>query len=98
MRNLLPSYIVEPYQRGISSGAFDAATLFIDISGFTAITEKLGEQGSEGAEILSSILNTIFEPAVDAVYKHELADLIASAQLKANLETHCAANVQFAHN
>src|SRR5688572_22364305 len=34
--------------------------LFADISGFTALTERLAVQGAEGAERLTTLLNTYF--------------------------------------
>jgi uncharacterized protein with HEPN domain len=38
-------------------GTFQAAVVFVDISGFTLLTENLMKHGSEGAEILSDIRN-----------------------------------------
>lgn len=43
--------------------------MFVDLSGFTAMTEKLMRQGNEGAEKLSHILNSIFTPPVHLVYQ-----------------------------
>ncbi|MDH3675570.1 MAG: AAA family ATPase, partial [Anaerolineae bacterium] len=37
-----------------------AAVLFADVSGFTPLTEALGQKGSEGPEELTRILNTYF--------------------------------------
>lgn len=37
------------------------AMLMADISGFTALSEGLAEQGPEGAEVLTHILNGVFE-------------------------------------
>ena len=45
--------------------------MFMDISGFTPMTEKLMDYGKEGAEILNFILNNIFEPVIDVVYARE---------------------------
>ena len=42
--------------------------MFIDLSGFTPLTEVLMRKGSQGAEELSIILNEIFGPLVDVVY------------------------------
>ena len=41
---------------------------FLDISGFTAMTERLMQEGKEGAEILAKIINNIFEPVINTVY------------------------------
>ncbi len=43
--------------------------MFIDLSGFTAMTEALMRHGDEGAEIMSGILNRIFNPIVNHVYR-----------------------------
>ncbi len=42
--------------------------MFIDLSGFTPLTETLMKQGNEGAEQLSISLNSIFGPMVELVY------------------------------
>ena len=68
MRNLIPHFIQQKFKAGHEHGNFDAFTLFIDLSGFTSLTETLMKQGKEGAEQLSSHLNGIFEPLVNLVY------------------------------
>ena len=45
--------------------------MFIDLSGFTPLTETLMAQGNEGAERLSRILNNIFVPTVRIVYAQQ---------------------------
>lgn len=69
MKNLLPHFIQDQFQQGNFEGDFQAFSMFVDISGFTQMTETLMKEGHEGAEILSSILNNIFEPSVDAIYE-----------------------------
>jgi class 3 adenylate cyclase/tetratricopeptide (TPR) repeat protein len=59
----IPDSIESPKQRG----SFKATTLFLDISGFTPLTETLMQHGTEGAEILSEILDSIFKPLVALV-------------------------------
>lgn len=68
MRNLIPHFIQQQFKAGKEHGNFDAFTLFIDLSGFTSLTETLMKQGKEGAEQLSFHLNGIFEPLVNLVY------------------------------
>lgn len=46
------------------------AVLFADISGFTALTERLSHQGPSGLEELTGILNTYFGRFIDLVYAH----------------------------
>lgn len=50
-------------------GRLHAFTMFVDLSGFTRLTEKLMAEGSEGAEEMSRILNHIFQPTVELVYE-----------------------------
>lgn len=53
---------------GNRHGSFEAFTMFVDMSGFTRLTEALLKHGTAGAERLSDILNAIFEPMVALVY------------------------------
>jgi class 3 adenylate cyclase len=53
---------IKPYE------IIDAALLFADISGFTAMSEKLSVLGKEGAEEVNKIINTFFESLIKIVY------------------------------
>lgn len=68
MNNLIPYFIQEQYQAQQRVGDFEAYTLFVDLSGFTALTESLMQEGTAGAERLSNILNEIFSPLVKLMY------------------------------
>jgi tetratricopeptide (TPR) repeat protein/class 3 adenylate cyclase len=68
MKNLIPYFIEQKYLEGEQHGDLTAYTMFVDLSGFTAITEALMREGSSGAERLSHILNEIFTPLVNLVY------------------------------
>nr|MBC8384228.1 AAA family ATPase [Candidatus Cloacimonadota bacterium] len=70
MKNLIPQFILEKNKENKFSGNFKATTMFIDISGFSAMTQELMKNGKEGAEILSEIINKIYTPAIKAVYDH----------------------------
>ena len=70
MLNLVPIFILKNYNNKIFHGNFKAVTLFQDISGFTAMTEKLMKQGKVGAEILSFIINQLFEILISIIYKN----------------------------
>jgi hypothetical protein len=72
MHNLIPSFILEKHQQGKSHGSFKAATMFIDISGFTSMTQELMKNGKEGAEVhikLESINQVVI---TDFEYHHLL--------------------------
>lgn len=68
MKNLIPGFIAEKYLLNEQQGSFTAATMFLDISGFTPMTERLMGEGKEGAEVMNGILNSIFGPVIDVVY------------------------------
>ncbi len=44
--------------------------LFVDISGFTPLTEKLGNKGSRGVEELTNVLNQFFTLLIDVIDNH----------------------------
>ncbi|HNB50289.1 MAG TPA: tetratricopeptide repeat protein [Anaerolineales bacterium] len=68
--NLIPHFIHDRFKEEQYAGVLQAVTLFMDISGSTALTQTMMEHGKRGAEILSTILNRIFEPVIQAVYAH----------------------------
>ncbi len=52
MNNLIPRYISDQFKQNNLKGSFEAFTMFVDISGFTKLTETLMQHGKEGAEVL----------------------------------------------
>ncbi len=68
MKNFIPDLIAEKASKNILSGTITASAMFVDISGFTAMTRSLMKHGKEGAEVLSNIINNIFTPAIRAIY------------------------------
>ena len=64
---LFPPFIADRFGSSMQWGSFKGTTMFIDISGFTPLTEALMQHGTEGAEILSEILDAIFTPLVAQV-------------------------------
>jgi class 3 adenylate cyclase len=52
------------------AACFEAAVLWVDVSGFTALSELLAEQGPAGAERLSELLNERFGALIDVVARH----------------------------
>jgi class 3 adenylate cyclase/tetratricopeptide (TPR) repeat protein len=53
-----------------TSESFPAAVLFADISGFTALTERLARRGPAGAEELTHLLNAYFGRLIDLITGH----------------------------
>ena len=69
MHQLVPEFILENLRNDQRQGSFTGAALFIDISGFTKVTETLMEHGQFGAEILAGTMRAIFTPLVHSVYE-----------------------------
>ncbi len=70
MYRLIPHFIQENYTRGIYRGEFHAAGLFLDVSGFSAMTEELMRHGTQGAETLAQVMQAVFDPLAVKVYAH----------------------------
>ena len=68
LRRLVPDWILHNYEAGRLHGHFDAATLFIDVSGFSSLSDVLIQYGREGIEVLTDIINRIFDPIINEVY------------------------------
>ena len=54
---------------GIPGSTLDAAVLFADASGFTALTERLAQRPN-GAELMCQIMNRFFGSVIDIIHRH----------------------------
>jgi predicted ATPase/class 3 adenylate cyclase len=70
MHTLVPQFIIDKYAADELSGEFQAVGMFMDISGFTAMTDALMDHGQHGAEVLAEIMHQVFDPLVRCVYKY----------------------------
>ncbi|HCB01308.1 MAG TPA: hypothetical protein DEP19_02905, partial [Anaerolineae bacterium] len=80
MINTLKSYVPDILQNRILSDPtppskpfieeYQAAVLFVDISGFTALTEEFAARGPSGAEDISSILNDFYSQWIQIIKKY----------------------------
>ena len=68
MHPLVPQFILDNHRNGNFSGRFQAAVLFVDTSGFTALAETLSKHGSHGAEVLAGVITDTFDPLFRRVY------------------------------
>src|SRR5512142_1104273 len=68
MHRIIPEFIVENYRAGCHGGSFLAAGMFLDISGFSSMTDAFMGQGRDGAEALAVMMRTVFDPLVEAVF------------------------------
>ncbi|MDO9300925.1 MAG: hypothetical protein Q7T89_06055, partial [Anaerolineales bacterium] len=66
---LVPEFIYEKYRANASYGSFQGAAMFVDLSGFSTMTDVLSTRGTHGAEVLANMMRVVFEPLVNAVYQ-----------------------------
>jgi predicted ATPase/class 3 adenylate cyclase len=71
IRRLVPNFIVEKYKANELRGAFQGAAIFVDLSGFSKMTDALSVHGQSGAEALADLMRVVFEPLVNAVYQRD---------------------------
>jgi len=67
--HLVPDFIYEKYRAGETNGSFQGASIFVDLSGFSSMTDALSTRGAHGAEVLADMMRVVFEPLVNAVYE-----------------------------
>ena len=65
---LIPRFIADNYKKNLKKGRFSGIAMFVDIVGFTSMTQDLIKHGKEGAEELSELINHIFKPAFNEIY------------------------------
>ncbi|MEE9311347.1 MAG: adenylate/guanylate cyclase domain-containing protein [Planctomycetota bacterium] len=70
MQNFVPAFIEDKRVEGLFSGQFNGWVAFLDVSGFTPLTETAFALGDTGAELMSRELKRIFDPMVNAIHKH----------------------------
>lgn len=68
MQNFVPAFIDEKRKTDVDHGELSATVLFVDVSGFTSLTEVAFKLGDAGAELMSRELTRIFDPMVNAVH------------------------------
>ncbi len=68
MHNLVPRFLLDNYKLEQYNGQFPAVGLFVDITGFSQLTDDLLEYGQHGAEVLAGVMRQIFTPLIAIVY------------------------------
>lgn len=66
-RSIVPDFVIQKLRQEKFFGEFKAATLFVDISGFTSLTETFLMHHREGAEALTNVLRQIFSPQIEVL-------------------------------
>ncbi|MGE3062070.1 MAG: tetratricopeptide repeat protein [bacterium] len=70
MLNLVPEFILNKLNKNEMSGIAEGSALFVDIKGFTHMTETLMKENDKGSEILSEIINEIFHSLISPIHKY----------------------------
>lgn len=68
MHQLVPAYILEKFNAGEYSGALTVSVMFVDLSGFSSMSDALARHGHHGSEMLAAVMQPVFEPLVRSVY------------------------------
>src|SRR5215216_1445252 len=70
MHRVVPELIVENYRAGRYSGEFPAVGMFLDLSGFSTMTDTLMRHGQHGAEVLAGLMHGVFDPLVESIFDY----------------------------
>src|SRR5215207_5103038 len=70
MHRVVPELIIENYRAGRHSGEFPAIGLFLDLSGFSTMTDTLMQHGQHGAEVLAGLMHEVFDPLVESIFDY----------------------------
>ena len=70
MHRVVPELIIENYRAGKYSGEFPAVGMFLDLSGFSTMTDVLMQHGQYGAEVLANLMHGVFDPLVESIFNY----------------------------
>lgn len=59
MHRVVPELIIENYRAGRFRGEFAAIGMFLDLSGFSNMTDTLMQHGQHGAEVLAGLMHGV---------------------------------------
>ena len=71
LKPYVPRVLIEWLRDGVTTPhrAVDGSLAFVDISGFTELTERLARRGKIGAELLHDALDGVFAALLDEAYE-----------------------------
>jgi class 3 adenylate cyclase len=70
MHRVVPELIIENYRAGRFRGEFPAVGMFLDLSGFSTMTDTLMQHGQHGAEVLAGLMHGVFDPLVGSIFDY----------------------------
>jgi len=68
MRQLVPTFILRKLAAGEFHGDMTAAVMFVDLSGFSSMSDTLQKHGHHGSEMLAAVMRTVFEPLTTCIF------------------------------
>ena len=70
MHRVVPELIIENYRLGHDNGEFPAVGIFLDLSGFSTMTDTLMQHGQHGAEVLAGLMHGVFDPLTESIFAY----------------------------
>jgi class 3 adenylate cyclase/tetratricopeptide (TPR) repeat protein len=70
MHRVVPQIIIDNFRAGRFKGEFPAVGLFLDLSGFSTMTDVLMQHGQHGAEVLAGLMHGVFDPLVEGIFHY----------------------------
>ena len=70
MHRVVPELIIENYRLGRDTGEFPAVGVFLDLSGFSTMTDTLMQHGQHGAEVLAGLMHGVFDPLIESIFAY----------------------------
>lgn len=70
MHRVVPELIIENCREGLYRGEFPAVGMFLDLSGFSTMTDALMQHGQHGAEVLANLMHGVFDPLVESIFNY----------------------------
>jgi predicted ATPase/class 3 adenylate cyclase len=70
MHRVVPELIVKNFRERNYSGEFQAVSMFLDLSGFSTMTDALMQHGQHGAEALAGLMHGLFDPLVESIFAY----------------------------
>jgi predicted ATPase/class 3 adenylate cyclase len=70
MHRVVPELIIENYRAGRFRGEFPAMGMFLDLTGFSNMTDTLMQHGQHGAEVLAGLMHGVFDPLVESIFEY----------------------------
>jgi len=61
---------VRSLESGMSLKRINGSFMFVDLSGFTAMSDKLSASGRLGSEELAAVINNVFDPLLEIIFSY----------------------------